>query len=162
MQSSTDTTARPVSHVRPVPRRRGIAGVTLIELMIVVVVIAILGVIAVPSYRQYTIRAQRTEAKSALLQLQTNQEKWYLQNNTYTDDPESLGFDSDLTENGVYTLAIAAADGGLTQGYVATATPTAGGGSNGVNMSDDDDCTAFTLTSQGERSATPDPQGRCW
>ena len=142
--------------------RRRIAGVTLIELMIVVVVVAILGLIAVPSYRQYTIRAQRTEAKSALLQLQANQEKWYLQNNQYTDDAEDLGFAGALTEHGVYSIAIAPAAGGLTQGYVATAAPTAAGGTNGVNMSDDAECTAFTITSQGQRSATPDTRDRCW
>ena len=142
--------------------RRKLGGVTLIELMIVVVVIAILGLIAVPSYRQYSIRAHRTEAKTALLRLQANQERWYLQNNTYTGDPEDLGFPGSLTENGVYTLAIAAAADGLTQGYVATATPRPGGGSNGIVMTDDDECATFSITSQGQRTAAPDPNDRCW
>ncbi|NIW24708.1 MAG: hypothetical protein GWN29_09170, partial [Gammaproteobacteria bacterium] len=39
--------------------------------MIVVVIIAVLGMVALPSYRQYSIRAQRTEAKTALLMLAT-------------------------------------------------------------------------------------------
>ena len=43
------------------------AGVTFIELMAVVLIIAILGLIALPSYRQYAIRAHRTEGKAALL-----------------------------------------------------------------------------------------------
>src|SRR3954465_3801636 len=60
-------------------------GVTLIELMTVIVVIAILSSIAIPSYRRYLLRSQRSEAKIALLQLQTAQEKFYLQNNAYTD-----------------------------------------------------------------------------
>jgi len=136
------------------------AGITLIELMIVVVVVAILGMIAVPSYRQYTMRAHRTEAKTALLRLQANQERWYLQNNTYTDDPEALGFAGDLTENGVYTLSITSAD--LTEGYTATATPTAGGGTNGVSMTSDTECASFTVDSQGRKSASPDPNARCW
>jgi type IV pilus assembly protein PilE len=142
-------------------RRSRMAGVTLIELMIVVVVVAILGVIAVPSYREYVKRTHRTEAKSALLQIQTNQERWYLQNNSYTNDLNNLGFTGDVTENGVYALAITTA-GGLTQDYTATATPTSTGGSNGVKMTDDDECTSFTLTSQGERTAGADPNGRCW
>lgn len=145
----------------PVGRRR-VLGVTLIEVMIVVVVVAILGLIAVPSYRQYTIRAQRTEAKSALLELQTNQERWYLQNNAYTDDPEDLGFTGSLTENGVYTIDVRPGPGGLAQGYIATATPTSGGGSNGVDMSDDDECAQFSIDSEGRREASPDPRGRCW
>lgn len=142
------------------PRR--MAGVTLIELMIAVVVISILAMIAVPSYRQYTQRAHRTEAKTALLQLQSNQERWYLQNNTYTADPASLGFSANRSENGVYTLSITAAAGGLTEGYVATAVPTAGGGTNGVSMTDDAECALFRITSQGLKTASPDPNGRCW
>ncbi len=37
-------------------------GFTLMELMIVIVVLAVLASIAIPSYRQYAIRANRTEA----------------------------------------------------------------------------------------------------
>ena len=60
-----------------------VRGVTLLELMAVVVVIGILSIVALPSYRQYVLRAQRTEAKSALLRLATNQERYYLGNRTY-------------------------------------------------------------------------------
>ena len=45
-------------------------GVTLIELLTVIVVLGILASIAVPSYRNYLLRAQRTEATTALLNLQ--------------------------------------------------------------------------------------------
>ena len=65
-----------------VAARRTMLGVTLLELMAVVMVIGILGMIAIPSYRQYVMRAQRGEAKTALLQLQTNQERYYLANRT--------------------------------------------------------------------------------
>ena len=41
---------------------------------------------AMPTYRQYLIRSQRSEAKIALLQLQTAQEKFYMQNNAFADD----------------------------------------------------------------------------
>ena len=42
-------------------------GVTLIELVTVVTIIGILASIALPSYRQYMIRANRSEGKAALL-----------------------------------------------------------------------------------------------
>ena len=136
--------------------RRQMRGVTLLELMAVVVVIGVLAAIAVPSYRQYTMRAQRTEAKAALLQLQTNQERFYLANRTYSSDPDQLGFPGDVTERGTYSLSIADADAA---GYTATATPRAGGA---INMTADDQCTTFTITSQGERTATGSAAASCW
>lgn len=145
-------------------RRRQIAGVTLLELMVVVVVVAVLGAIAIPSYRQYTMRAQRSEAKSALLRLATNQERFYLQNNQFSNDPIVLGFDASKSEYGVYTISLNTKNG-WAQDYIATATPTPGGGGNGVDMTNDTECTSFTMTSQGVRFATPLPNGvngRCW
>jgi type IV pilus assembly protein PilE len=144
-------------------RRRKIAGVTLLELMIVVVVVAVLGTIAIPSYRQYTLRANRTEAKTALLRVATQQERWYLQNNTYTNDLVALGFAGGESENGLYALAIASPD--FFQGYTVTAAPVAGGGANGVDMSNDTECTSFSLTSTGVKTALPGTNGardRCW
>ena len=56
-------------------------GVSLIELMVVVVVIAILATIAYPNYQEFSARAKRLEAKTALLKAATNQERIFLQNN---------------------------------------------------------------------------------
>ena len=86
-----------------------IRGITLIELMIVVVVIGLLAVIAYPNYRGFVARAKRNEAKAALLQIATNQERFYLQNNTYTCDMKRLGFpvsDNFVTESGTYTVNV--------------------------------------------------------
>jgi type IV pilus assembly protein PilE len=127
--------------------RRQMAGMTLLELMAVVVVIGILGMIAIPSYRQYVARAQRTEAKSALLRLATNQERFYLQNRTYSSDPSALGFAGNNSERGTYALTITGADA---NGYTATATPRTGAP---INMTQDS-CTSFSITAQGARSAT--------
>jgi type IV pilus assembly protein PilE len=129
------------------------AGVTLIELMIVVVVVSILAVIAVPSYRQYTRRAHRTEAKAALLKLQTKQEGYYLQNNEYAAEADIDDVGGSTSENGAYTLSLTtAADG---QSYTATAVPASGG-----TMADDTQCTKFTLTSDGVKSSSPSSE--CW
>jgi type IV pilus assembly protein PilE len=139
--------------------RNHVTGVTLIELMVVVVIIGILAVIGIPSYQRYSMRAQRTEGKAALLRLAANQERFYLQNNTYTNNLAALGFAAGTSENGVYTLAIGAANTTLFQ---ATATPTPGGGTNGVDQTVDADCASFTIDSTGVRTAAPDPAGRCW
>jgi type IV pilus assembly protein PilE len=140
-------------------RRARQRGVTLLEIMVVVVIVGILAVIAIPSYRQYSIRAQRTEAKSALLQLATNQERFYLQNNTYTNNLAALGFAGGISENGVYTLAIPLANA-IT--YQATAVPTPGGGVNGKDQSTDGECQQFGVNSQGLKTAAPDPNTACW
>lgn len=135
---------------RPLSQR----GVTLIELMIVVVIIAIIGAIALPSYRQYSIRAQRTEAKSALLQLATNQERYYQDNgNTFTSVLADVNMPA-ATENGNYTLSIDA--GADTTTFTARATAVGG------QAADDDDCQVFTIDAQGVRGATPDPNDNCW
>ena len=57
-----------------------------------VVILGILTAIAYPSYRQYVAKAKRNEAKSCLLQVATMQERFYLQNSTYTQDMSKLGF----------------------------------------------------------------------
>ena len=68
-----------------VPQMRG---GKLMELMIfVVVLIGIMAAIASYNYRQYVVRAQRAQAKNALLQIAEMQERFHLQNSTYTTDP---------------------------------------------------------------------------
>ena len=139
------------------------AGITLIELMMVLTIVAILGAIAVPSYTQYTRRAHRTDAKTALLRLATNQERFYLQNRRYgtnaAADLAALGFNSALSENGAYAITITAAD--PTSGFTATATAVAGGA---FDQRNDTDCLQFKIDETGRRSATPDPNPnrRCW
>ena len=129
--------------------RRYAFGVTLIELMIVIVVVAILASIAVPSYRNYMIRSQRSDAMTALLRLSAAQEKFYLQNNTYTSDTSKLG--GATSEHGWYAIAVSSAD---TAGYTATATPVSGG-----PQAKDSRCTSFSITETGKREAT---NTDCW
>jgi type IV pilus assembly protein PilE len=152
---------RVAAATRMQPGRQRIAGVTLLELMAVVVVIGVLSAIAIPSYRQYSMRAQRTEAKTALLQLATSQERYYLQNRAYGSlaDLALAGFTT-TSENGVYTLAVGTA-GGWAVDYWATAIPTGGGGDNGVDMTADAGvCGMFRITSAGVRTSTPHTD--CW
>ena len=127
--------------------------------MAVLLIVGILGALAVPAYRQYVIRAHRTEAKTALLRLAANQERHYLQHNTYTDDLTALGFPAGVSENAVYTLSVPTADATT---FEAVAVPTPGGGINGVDMSRDEACARFTIDAAGRRGAFPDPDDACW
>src|SRR5262245_53423367 len=136
--------------------RRHMAGMTLLELMAVVVVIGVLGMIAIPSYRQYSMRAHRVDAKAALLRLQVNQERWYLQNRTYFGDPVQLGFAGSNSERGAYALTIENANA---TGYTARARPRAGGA---FDQRSDAKCTEFSITAQGVRDATGTDAANCW
>ena len=60
-------------------------GFTLIELMIAVAVVAILTAIAYPSYVEQVNKSRRAEAKSAVLQTASLQERFYTLNNAYSN-----------------------------------------------------------------------------
>ena len=145
--------------------RSRMLGMTLLELMAVVMVIGVLGMIAIPSYRQYVMRAQRTEAKSALLQLATNQERYYLANRSYgtvvqLQTANLLGGTGGnaFSERGTYRLTVTSP---TVNGYTATAQPVSGAA---IDMTADS-CLTFSITAQGQRTATAvsgfDPN-TCW
>jgi type IV pilus assembly protein PilE len=138
-------------------------GVTLLELMAVVVVIGVLGMIAIPSYRQYVMRSHRTEAKSALLQLQTNQERFYLVAQRYGSiaDLQTANLlngsgGNAFSERGIYRITVT---NPTADGYTATATPVTGAA---FDMTGDAQCTTFSITAQGERTATGSTAATCW
>jgi type IV pilus assembly protein PilE len=139
-------------------------GVTLLELMTVIMIIGVLSAIAIPSYRSYLMRAQRSDATAALLRVAQAQEKFYLQNNRYATNAQlALGPPAGLgivgTEHGFYTLGLASTD--TTLDFTATATPVGTG-----PQSKDAACATFTINQQGTRgaknSASTDKTDTCW
>lgn len=142
-----NTNMKPVCHAL----RRCNIGITLIELVVVMAIIAILAAVAIPSYRSYILRSNRAEAKAALLNVRVAQEKWFLQNNTYTS-LNNLNINN-VTAQGNYTLDFA--PGTLTATtFTAVATPTGA-------QAADADCAAFTIDQSGNRTPNPDPNS-CW
>jgi len=128
-------------------------GVTLLELMIVVVVLALLVGIGVPNYLEFSTRAKRAEARAALLQIATNQEREYLQNNQYTTDMSRLGFEDagcNTSGSGAYTICVDAADANT---FSATATWILGG-------AEEARCRTFQIDGRGVKSSAP--EGDCW
>ena len=149
--------------MQPRNMRRGIRGVTLIELMIVVVVMAILASIATGAYRRYMLRTNRTDGTLVLLKLQAAEEKYFLQNNTYTSNLGSDGLEFDAakgttsitTTGGYYTIGVAAGTtGSLATSYTATATAISG-------QTKDTSCPTLTIDDQGTRGPVA-TAATCW
>ncbi len=139
-------------------------GFNLIELMTVILILGILISIGVPTYRNYVMRAQRSEAKTTLMRVQAQEEKFYLQNNTYTTDANTappVGLGIPASENRYYNIGIVADAGGLTIGFSATASVAAGS-----PQASDDDCAFFRINQQGVRYAESktavDTTQTCW
>ncbi len=132
---------------------RRMQGITLLELMIVVMIVGILAVVAYPNYRDFAARAKRNEAKAALLQIATNQERFYLNNNTYTNDMTQLGFpvaNNFVTDTGSYTIVVAGANA---SNFSALATYT---------RVDNESTKCLTLGIDGRGAKTSAPLADCW
>ena len=70
---------------RPNPCERPLLGngYTLVELLVVLAIVGILSVISYGVYDQAMLKGRRAEARTALLQLLQQQERYYTQFNTY-------------------------------------------------------------------------------
>lgn len=145
-------------------------GFTLIEVMIALVIVSILAGLAVASYQSYVRESNRSVAWSMLLQIQGGEEKYFLQNSTYTGNltavPTAGGLGLNLNASGgnlltpdgnyaltIATVACAGAGGGLCS-YTATATAA------GAQLKDTAACQVLTVNSLGQR--TPADSTGCW
>ena len=149
-------------------------GFTLIELMIVVAIVGILATIAYPSYKDSILKGRRAEARTALLELMQQQERYMTQRGVYMsfgsgDATAGTTFkvysgDSTTSANARYLLSAvqcpAATSGGAVQPLtdciqlVATPQPTTA----------DPVVNALTLTSTGVRDCTGTTTNKklCW
>ncbi|MBS0366592.1 MAG: type IV pilin protein [Proteobacteria bacterium] len=154
-----------VTHAsRPRPTAKRQAGFTLVELMIVVVIASILLGIAVPAYQRYSMKARRTEARTALLDLAAREERYFSTNNTYTQTAAQLGYSGAFPQNvgsGYYSVSIGPGAAPLTIGnsYVITATAVA-------PQTGDTSCITFTVDQTGLQSSADaggaNTAGTCW
>lgn len=146
-------------------RHRSRQGFTLAELLTALVVVAVLVAVAVPLWRGHLLRVRRAEAATALIAIQSAQDRYFGQHARYADAadltraaPAGLGQPA-RSPNGHYDLELRTNDDGL--GYIATARA-----ARTTGQSDDSRCTEFTLDQNNRRRAV-DAEGKdrsadCW
>jgi type IV pilus assembly protein PilE len=102
---------------------RRAAGFTLIELMVTIIIGAILISIAGPAYLTQIRKSRRTEAKTAILDLASREERLYSTTNTYSATPATLGYTAfgQAIGGGYFKLAVSAPTG-ATPTFSVTAT----------------------------------------
>lgn len=136
-------------------------GFTLLELLIVVAIMGVLASVALPAYQNSVLRSGRAEAKSELLQVASDQERYFSNFNTYVNDATPLitpivaGRDV-TTQNALYIISVDVCGAGIPMTTCFLATATADGDQTA------DACTTLTVTSTGARGATGDTTEECW
>ncbi|MEE9102204.1 MULTISPECIES: type IV pilin protein [Pseudomonas] len=100
-------------------------GFTLLELMIVVVVISILAAIAYPSYKQYVVRANRSEAQQFMLDIASRQQQYLMDARSYGTLTQ-LGLTVPATVAKNYDIDPGVNNGATPPSYLITATPKSG------------------------------------
>lgn len=140
-------------------------GFTLIELMIAVVVVAILLSIAIPSYESEVQKSRRTDAKTAVLDLATREQRYYSVNNSFTTSAQDLGYGNSgatfpmSVGSGYYSVAVTAPAGANPPTFTVTATAA-------NSQTSDTACQKFTDDNTGLQKAYDsggnDNTTTCW
>ena len=140
-------------------------GATLLELMVVVAIITIIASIGYPSYTGYITRANRTAAKSILLQVADRQEQFFANNKRYANDLSDLGYGANgfmINDQGAITAA--GAGDRIYRVQINAVTPvtyTIAAVPQLRQAGHDTQCLTLTLTNAGQRGQTG-PSTECW
>lgn len=154
-------------HVRLSRRPHGrFRGFTLIELMIALVVLGILTAIAVPIYLHQVREARRTDARNALLELASREERYFATNSQYTANGQYLGYSTNnwpiTIDNGFYELERPSVNNtNNPPTFTLTAAPVAG-----TDQYNDTSCMSFSVDSVGQESSldsgNANSTSTCW
>ncbi len=140
-------------------------GFTLVELMVVVLITAILAAVAVPLYKQQVRKSRRTEARTAILDLASREERMFSTRNSYAPNPATLA-----TDLGYATLPVTVGSGYYQLNVVATATTfVAQAIPITADQQADSQCQLFQVDNVGRQSTNSAPDGSgtdttstCW
>ncbi|MBD1582519.1 type IV pilin protein [Pseudoalteromonas sp. S16_S37] len=127
-------------------------GFTLLEALIVLVILGIVASVAYPSYKQFLVKAARSEAMVVLLDAANKQEQYFVDNRVFTDKLSDIGV-PEKTENGFYSMSVTVDD----TKFEVVATPIAG------PVYGDKECTALMINELGQKlSKGSASKEYCW
>lgn len=141
-------------------------GFTLIELLVVIAIIGIIAAIAYPSYTESVLKSKRSDARIALTEAATRQEREFAQSGSYVanSDRDKLisNADGKSSPEGFYEITVdntTSVAGCATSGaapfscYILTATAVG-------TQANDTACATLTLNHLGQKGSTGG--GDCW
>lgn len=143
--------------------------------MIAVIVLGILAVLAYASYTNQIMKAQRSVAKSALLDAATRQEQYFFSNRAYASSMTALNFPAtgtstdayfgkdgtplSTTAGAIYRVSVDTTSCSTAPCFTLTASPVTGSSQEG------DGCGKFTFTSTNKKdvsNSTGTLASACW
>lgn len=128
-----------------------VSGFTLVELMITIAIIGILAAIAYPSYTQYVLRANRSEAQAILTESAQFMERYFTTNGTYVGGALLSGVSPKGASGDAIKYTISFSLGPTATDFTLQAVPN--GGQTG------DSCGTLSLSNTGAQTPST---GGCW
>jgi len=124
-------------------------GFTLVELMIVIVILGIISAYALTNTSGHVKKSHRAEAKSLMLQVAHQQERYFTEHNAY-GTMKAIGNASEAltTESGNHQITVSLSNNNMA--YTITAKP----------LNTDNECGNLSLTDTNVRSSSIN--GNCW